>query len=173
MANGNTNPGIGENADSGVMHNSLAARACARTRTRVENPAAYFKAWRIAKWGGDFDPVREAVEDAVAEFSDRQPARDRSGSRSPTRLATRHSETCISNSAQSCESTSCAIPPPRSRTASAATPNTHLPSHHGVRGTAPSVPRRKAVWHEPSQNNGLCCRCRRFSRAYSCRPSRY
>ena len=29
-------------------------------------------------FGGDFDPVREAVEDAVAEFSDRQPARDRS-----------------------------------------------------------------------------------------------
>ena len=28
--------------------------------------------------GGDFDPVREAVEDAVAEFSDKQAARDRS-----------------------------------------------------------------------------------------------
>ena len=29
-------------------------------------------------FGGDFDPVREAVEDAVAEFSDRQAARYRS-----------------------------------------------------------------------------------------------
>jgi len=83
----NTTPSIGESADSGVMHNpqpsrarthacvvdrrdikdipcSQTARACARTRTRVENPAAYFKAWRIAKWGGDFDPVLAAVEEA-------------------------------------------------------------------------------------------------------------
>ena len=29
-------------------------------------------------FGGDFDPVREAVEDAVAAFSDAQPSRDRS-----------------------------------------------------------------------------------------------
>ena len=100
MAKRNTNPGIGENADSGVMHNpqpsrartharvvdrrdikdipcSQTARACVRTRTRVENPAAYFKAWRIAKWGGDFDPVLAAVEEAVSSFSTRNPASDR------------------------------------------------------------------------------------------------
>ena len=96
----NTTPGIGKNADSGVMHNpqlslartrtcvvdrrdikdipcSQTARACVRTRTRVENPAAYFKAWRIAKWGGDFDPVLAAVEEAVSSFSTRNPASDR------------------------------------------------------------------------------------------------
>jgi len=32
MANGNTNPGIGKNADSGVMHNPQPSRA--RTRAR-------------------------------------------------------------------------------------------------------------------------------------------
>ena len=96
----NTTPGIGESADSGVMHNpqpSLArtharvvdrrdikdipcgqtARARSRTRTRVENPAAYFKAWRLAKWGGDFDPVRVAVDEAVASFSTKNPDADR------------------------------------------------------------------------------------------------
>ena len=96
----NTTSGIGENADSGVINNpqpsrartharvvdrrdikdipcSQTARACARTRTRVENPAAYFKAWRLAKWGGDFDPVRVAVDEAVASFSTKNPDADR------------------------------------------------------------------------------------------------
>ena len=56
---------------------SQTARACARTRTRVENPAAYFRAWRMAKWGGDFDPVLVAVEEAVSSFSTRNPDGDR------------------------------------------------------------------------------------------------
>ena len=96
----NTTPGIGESVDSGVMHNpdasrartrthevdrrdikdipcSQTARACAHTRTRVENPAAYFKAWRMAKWGGDFDPVLAAVEEAVSSFSTKNPDADR------------------------------------------------------------------------------------------------
>ena len=30
---------------------------------------AYFRAWRIAKFGGDFDPIRVAVDEAVAAFS--------------------------------------------------------------------------------------------------------
>ena len=100
MANKNTNPGIGESVDSGVMHNpdasrartrthevdrrdikdipcSQTARACTRTHTRVENPAAYFKAWRMAKWGGDFDPVLAAVDEAVLSFSTRNPDADR------------------------------------------------------------------------------------------------
>ena len=38
-------------------------------RRSVANPDAYFKAWREAKWGGNFDPVRAAVEEAVAAFS--------------------------------------------------------------------------------------------------------
>ena len=98
----NTTSGIGESADSGVMHNPQPSRArtrtrvvdrrdikdipcsqtaractCTRTRTRVENPAAYFKAWRLAKWGGDFDPVRVAVDEAVASFSTKNPDADR------------------------------------------------------------------------------------------------
>ena len=49
-----------------------------RARVRVREESADFTAWRVKTFGGNFDPVREAVEDAVAEFSDRQPARDRS-----------------------------------------------------------------------------------------------
>ena len=100
MANKNMNPGGGKNANPEVVHNpqpsrartharvvdrrdikdipcSQTARACTRTHTRVENPAAYFKAWRTAKWGGDFDPVLAAVEEAVTSFSTRNPDADR------------------------------------------------------------------------------------------------
>jgi hypothetical protein len=97
MANRNTNPGIGESVDSGVINTHQPSRA--RTHTRVVRPtgilneslidipgararvrakSADFTAWRVKTFGGDFDPVREAVEDAVAEFSDKQAARDRS-----------------------------------------------------------------------------------------------
>ena len=46
----------------------------ARTRVREGRPEircreAYFRAWRIAKFGGDFDPIRVAVDEAVAAFS--------------------------------------------------------------------------------------------------------
>ena len=97
MANRNTNPGIGESVDSGVIntHQPLRARthACVvrptgilneslidipGARARVRAKSADFTAWRVKTFGGDFDPVREAVEDAVAEFSDKQAARDRS-----------------------------------------------------------------------------------------------
>ena len=45
-----------------------------RARTReahpaIRNPEAYFRAWRVAKFGGDFDPIRVAVDEAVAAFS--------------------------------------------------------------------------------------------------------
>jgi hypothetical protein len=97
MANRNTNPGIGESVDSGVINTNQPSRA--RTHARVVRPtgilneslidipgararvrakSADFTAWRVKTFGGDFDPVREAVEDAVAEFSDKQAARDRS-----------------------------------------------------------------------------------------------
>ncbi len=46
-------------------------------RTRVKDPSAYFRAWRIARWGGDFDPVRAAVEEAVESFSTKNPESDR------------------------------------------------------------------------------------------------
>ncbi len=32
-------------------------------------PRGVFRAWRIAKFGGDFDPIRRAVDEAVAAFS--------------------------------------------------------------------------------------------------------
>ena len=35
----------------------------------MHDPEAYFKAWREAKFGGDFDPVSVAVDEAVSEFS--------------------------------------------------------------------------------------------------------
>ena len=97
MANGNTNPGIGESVDSGVIntHQPSRARTHARVvrptgilkesltdlpgaRARVREESADFTAWRVKTFGGDFDLVCKAVEDVVAEFSDRQPARDRS-----------------------------------------------------------------------------------------------
>ena len=100
MANKNTNPGIGKAAGSGVMHSPDASRAHKRTRvvsptgilkeSLIDLPGAHarvcaharesidFAAWRVKTFGGDFDPVREAVEDAVTAFSDRQTSRDRS-----------------------------------------------------------------------------------------------
>ena len=54
-----------------------------RTRTRASAKApirdrdAYFRAWRDVSFGGDFDPVRVAVGEAVAAFSTRQPDSDR------------------------------------------------------------------------------------------------
>ena len=92
----NLTPGIGNDA-AGVINNPAASRAHTRTRvvgltspTGIHNeslialPGARareerdFAAWRIRKFGGDFDPVREAVEDAVAAFSGKQAERDRS-----------------------------------------------------------------------------------------------
>ena len=46
-------------------------------KTPIRDRGAYFRAWRAAKFGGDFDPVSVAVNEAVAEFSMRDPARDR------------------------------------------------------------------------------------------------
>ena len=51
--------------------------ACAGAHARVRNPAAYFKAWREAKFGADIDPVRAAVDEAVAAFSTKTPKTDR------------------------------------------------------------------------------------------------
>jgi hypothetical protein len=46
--------------------------ASARTRegrAAIRCREAYFRAWRIAKFGGDFDPIAVAVDEAVAAFS--------------------------------------------------------------------------------------------------------
>ena len=54
-----------------------------RTRTRdggkspIRDRDAYFRAWRDVSFGGDFDPVRVAVDEAVSAFSTRQPETDR------------------------------------------------------------------------------------------------
>ncbi len=89
-------------AASNVMHNLPRARArvlghgsspteilkeslldLPRTRARkggkspIRNRDAYFRAWRDASFGGDFDPVRVAVDEAVSAFSTRNPVRDR------------------------------------------------------------------------------------------------
>ena len=62
----------------------LKESSCSRTtRTRASAKApirdrdAYFRAWRDVSFGGDFDPVRIAVGEAVAAFSTRQPESDR------------------------------------------------------------------------------------------------
>ena len=88
-------------AASNVMHSQPRARtravcppcshteilkesSCSRTtRTRASAKApirdrdAYFRAWRDVSFGGDFDPVRVAVDEAVFAFSTRQPDSDR------------------------------------------------------------------------------------------------
>ena len=101
MANkGNTNPSTSKDADSGVMHNpqpsrartrtrgmsygdinniplSVIPRACAHAREENGKPSEVFAKWRTKKFGGDFDPVRVAVDEAVSMFSSRQPEDDR------------------------------------------------------------------------------------------------
>ena len=62
-------------SQSGFIDKPFSSQStCARERMRethaaIRNPEAYFRAWRIAKFGGDFDPIRVAVEEAVAAFS--------------------------------------------------------------------------------------------------------
>ena len=59
---------------TGVYNETLKTyHAGAHGRAREERLAA----WRTKTFGGDFDPVRAAVDDAVAEFSFRQPEADR------------------------------------------------------------------------------------------------
>ena len=49
-------------------------RACAHVREDgTPRSEAALAEWRTKTFGGDFDPVREAVEDAVNAFSYRQP----------------------------------------------------------------------------------------------------
>ena len=98
MANKNTNPGGGKNANPRVMHNpqpsrartrgmsygdidniplSVIPRACAHAREENGKPSEVLAQWRTKKFGSDFDPVRAAVDEAVSAFSMRQPQDDR------------------------------------------------------------------------------------------------
>ena len=52
------------------------ARAYTYTRTRVKNPEAYTRALRIAKFGGDFNPVEEVVKEAIKSFKPAHPEID-------------------------------------------------------------------------------------------------
>ena len=61
-------------SQSGYVHIPRSQTTGARARVREGRAAircreAYFRAWRIAKFGGDFDPIRVAVDEAVAAFS--------------------------------------------------------------------------------------------------------
>ena len=49
--------------------------------SKIRDPKAYFKAWRIANFGEDFDPVSVAVSEALAEFSSGKPAAARESDR--------------------------------------------------------------------------------------------
>ena len=66
-----------------LKESSCSRTTGARTRVReggkapIRDRGAYFRVWRAAKFGGDFDPVGVAVDEAVAAFSTRQPAADR------------------------------------------------------------------------------------------------
>ncbi len=74
---------------SGVINRPAASRARAVCHTGVELPSlgipsagagareAALAAWRVRQFGGDFDPVRAVVEDAVTAFSRSQPDTDR------------------------------------------------------------------------------------------------
>ena len=56
-----------------------------RARTRREahrRQGAYFRAWRNAVWGGDFDPIAVAVDEAVSAFSSSRSEADRQTDRS-------------------------------------------------------------------------------------------
>ena len=56
---------------------SRTTRARASAKAPIRDRDAYFRAWRDVSFGGDFDPVRVAVDEAVATFSTRQPETDR------------------------------------------------------------------------------------------------
>lgn len=50
------------------------ARAREARHPAIFDPEAYFRVWRVAKFGDDFDPVKVAVDEAVAAFSQRKDA---------------------------------------------------------------------------------------------------
>ena len=61
---------------TGILEESFCSPTTgARTRVReggnarIRDTVAYFRAWRIAKFGDDIDPFRVAVDEAVAAFS--------------------------------------------------------------------------------------------------------
>jgi hypothetical protein len=47
----------------------------------IRDHESYFRAWRVAKFGGDFDPIRVAVDEAVAAFASGKGEKDRASDR--------------------------------------------------------------------------------------------
>jgi len=77
--------GIQSGSQSGYKYITSSQSTCAREReahAAIRNPKAYFRAWRIAKFGGDFDPIRVAVDEAVAAFSSEKGEAGRESDRS-------------------------------------------------------------------------------------------
>ncbi len=68
---GNVNP-LMESYDSRPRK----ARTRKRTHARGSKPPEQFEQWRRRKFGGDFDPVLDAVNEAVAKFGGGNPDRD-------------------------------------------------------------------------------------------------
>ena len=59
-------------SQSGYINIPCSQTTGARTRTRgnaIRCREAYFRAWRIAMFGDDIDPIRRAVDEAVVAFS--------------------------------------------------------------------------------------------------------
>ena len=59
---------------------------CARVRVReglspIRDHESYFRAWRVAKFGGDFDPIRVAVDEAASAFSSGKSEKGKSSDR--------------------------------------------------------------------------------------------
>ena len=67
-----------DSGQTGYINISLRSQTTgAHARDGIGDRAAYFKAWRTAKFGGDFDPVSAAVDEAVAAFAGAHPDQDR------------------------------------------------------------------------------------------------
>ena len=57
---------------------------CVRAREGLSpicDHEAYFRAWRVAKFGGDFDPIRVAVDEAASAFSSGKSEKGKSSDR--------------------------------------------------------------------------------------------
>ena len=64
------------------LHNLLSldharARTPAKRGAAIQKPDAYYRKLRLAKFGGDFNPIEAAVDEAVAAFAGAHPESDR------------------------------------------------------------------------------------------------
>ena len=71
------------------------AYAHARAGRPIADKGAYFRAWRNAVWGGDFDPIAVAVDEAVSTFSSSRSEADRQTDRDTRVGASRNATSCF------------------------------------------------------------------------------